>query len=363
MATIDLTTLSGWDNLADGTYDITVGAKATGYPRVKQSSAVSVTKTTPPPQEGNYVRFSSANSFSLNKANSTKDWDGTLEYSTDGTIWNTFNATDTINSASDGTRHNIYLRGIGNTQITGSGTGKRFNFTGTGISANGNIENLLDYATVALGNHPPMANYCYRSLFANCTNLTDISNLVLGATTLTAWCYQMMFRGTGISYVSNTLLPATTMKMYCYSYLFAECTNLTTLQENCLPATTLASNCYENMFYGCTSLTKLPTNLLPATTMAYMCYAGMFTQCSNLTYLPKLPATTLDGFCYQNMFSYCFLVGLSATQADDYTTPYRIPYEGTATDANNSTIGMFSAAGVSTPSINTTYYTKAVAVV
>ena len=43
---IDLTTLQGWDDLPNGTYDITVGATADGYTRIIQSSAVSVVKET-----------------------------------------------------------------------------------------------------------------------------------------------------------------------------------------------------------------------------------------------------------------------------------------------------------------------------
>jgi len=116
--------------------------------------------------------------------------------------------------------------------------------------------------------------YTFRSLFYNCTGLTDASELLLPATTLANNCYVSMFYG---------------------------CTSLTTAPE--LPATTLARTCYGSMFEGCTSLTTAPE--LPATTLTEGCYYMMFEGCTNLIQAPELPATTLTKDCYVSMFYGC----------------------------------------------------------
>jgi hypothetical protein len=55
---------------------------------------------------------------------------------------------------------------------------------------------------------------------------------------------------------------------YCYYKMFNGCTSLT--QAPALPAITLVNSCYYEMFRGCTNLTKAPE--LPATTLANNCY-------------------------------------------------------------------------------------------
>jgi len=50
----------------------------------------------------------------------------------------------------------------------------------------------------------------------------------------------------------NSALPATTLANYCYQSMFLNCSNLTAVPE--LPATTLAAACYYSMFQDCTKL-------------------------------------------------------------------------------------------------------------
>ena len=247
-----------------------------------------------------YLNFIGNEDFTLKTYNTTKNWDGTLEYSTDATTWSTWNGTEISSSG-----NNLYLRGTGNTKITGDSSNSNFVFTGTDtlkIACEGNIENLLDYKTVSAGGHPTMAPSCYRTMFFNCTALTTAPTL---------------------------------------------------------PATTLASGCYQNMFNGCTSLTIAPA--LPVTTLAESCYKGMFENCTALTTVPELPATTLAVRCYSNMFQECKSIKLSTTRTGEYQTPYRIPTTGSGTTADYSLTDMFYRTGGSfdvTPEINTTYYTS-----
>ena len=184
-----------------------------------------------------YLTFSSPNSFTLRVSNASKNWDGTLEYSTDTSSWSTWDGTTTLSSVTNGSDNAIYLRGIGNTVITGSNPSSKWVLTGSDIACIGNIENLLDYATVESGAHPTMADYCYRGMFSGCTALTQAP-----------------------------ALPATTLATGCYYAMFHNCTGLT--RAPALPATTLADSCYNSMFFGCTSL-KLSATQTGEYTVAY----------------------------------------------------------------------------------------------
>ena len=136
------------------------------------------------------LEFSSANPFSIS---APKKWDGKLKY-TNGSGWKTWDGS-TIASGEIENHHCIYLRGIGNSKITGvNSSNAKWNIIGTNIACNGDIDLLLDYSTVKSGNRPAMASYCYSSMFQGCTSLTAAPSL-----------------------------PATTLKPDCYSYMFFNC--------------------------------------------------------------------------------------------------------------------------------------------
>ena len=242
------------------------------------------------------LEFSSANPFSIS---APKNWDGKLEY-TNGSRWKTWDGS-AIASGKIENNHCIYLRGIGNSKLTGvNSTTAKWSVIGMNIACNGDIDLLLDYSTVKGGNHPSMSDFCY-------------------------------------------------------SYMFQDCTSLTAAPS--LPATTLASRCYYYMFSGCTSLIAAPS--LPATTLAESCYRRMFYGCTSLTAVPSLPATTLADYCYFDMFRECTKIKLSTTASGTYTKSYRIPKSGIGTTALNSLNDMFWLTGgtfTDTPEINTTYY-------
>ena len=174
-----------------------------------------------------YLTFSSPNSFTLATGDATKRWDGTLEYSTDTSTWSTWDGTTTLSSAISGSDNVLYLRGIRNTKIGCFDENKHkfisWVINGTDVRCDGNIETLLDYATVEVGQHPTMTNYCYTGMFYGCTALTTAPTL-----------------------------PATTLATMCYGFMFYGCSSL--IQAPALPATTLASGCYANMFRDCSSL-------------------------------------------------------------------------------------------------------------
>ena len=166
----------------------------------------------------NYLTFSSPDPFSISVE--TPGWDGKLYCSTDTKIWEEWTGNEVNATEADGI-YALYFSGTGNTKIAG---GSSYNWTlnGSSISCTGNIESLLDYETVAAGQHPTMADSCYNYMFNGCTSLTTAPSL-----------------------------PATTLTTRCYYYMFNGCTSLTTAPS--LPATTLATRCYY-MFNGCTSI-------------------------------------------------------------------------------------------------------------
>lgn len=179
------------------------------------------------------LKFTSSSAFSISV--SSPGWDGVLEYNT-GSGWNTWDGS-TIQAlkVEDGSYYISFI-GTGNTKITGGSSGN-WTLTGTGIACKGNIEYLLDYATVLNGEHPSMASLCFKDMFYGCTALTTPPSLP--ATTLAASCYDRMFHG---------------------------CTGLVAIPA--LPATALKASCYASMFYGCTGI-KLSTTEQDSYTQAY----------------------------------------------------------------------------------------------
>ena len=175
------------------------------------------------PSGKSYLTFSSLNSFTLAVYDKNKHWNGIIEYFASNNTWITWDGTSALSAVADDGEYVLYLRGIGNTVISCGIYDYRWILTGSNIACIGNIENLLNYATVESGGHPMMANSCYSYMFSDCTSLTQAPNL-----------------------------PATTLADSCYSGMFSGCTRL--IQAPNLPATTLANSCYNSMFYGCTSL-------------------------------------------------------------------------------------------------------------
>ena len=350
---------------------------------IKKVGAPKVSTYTPfKPAGKSYLTFSSPNSFTLAAEAATKYWAGTLEYFASDRTWTTWDGTTPLSSVNSNDEYVLYLRGTGNTVLSyhdeTEDTYAGWAINGTDVRCNGNIETLLDYATVETGQHPAMANYCFCSLFQNCTALTQAPDLP--ATTLVEGCYSSMFTGC-TSLAEAPDLPATTLATLCYAIMFSGCTALaqapalpaTTLAEGCyvgmfgdcasltqapaLPATTLIDLCYYGMFRNCTSLAKAPA--LPATTLAEGCYYVMFSGCTALTQVPDLPATTLANSCYQGMFYGCTSLKLCSVKGGEYTIAYRIPSSGTGTTATNALAEMFTNTGgmfTGAPAINTTYY-------
>ena len=255
----------------------------------------------------------------------------TLESSTDGTTWTTFDpeGSTPVTLASKGDR--VYFRAGagGNTGFSryASWGQEYYYFTlSKKCGAYGNILSLLNATDPSAVS--ALSDACFFKLFLDCTNLTSAPDIpatsvginacntmfsgctslidapLLSATTISQSCYEKMFLGC-TALTSAPALPATTIAVGCYKEMFNGCTALTAAPE--LPATNSAKDCYNSMFYGCTALTAAP-NVLPAMTLAEACYVSMFHGCSSLTTSPTLPATTMAKNCYNAMFRETSLV-------------------------------------------------------
>ena len=304
----------------------------------------------PKPDGESYLAFKSQNSFKIGAHENTKSWDGTLEYFSSDNTWTVWDGTGFLSAVTNGAEYVLYLRGTGNTVITGGM--KPFRLSGSNISCDGNIENLLDYAAVEAGEHPTMATNCYAYMFYDCPSLIQAPELP--ATTLADYCYTYMF-GYCSSLKQAPKLPATTLAYYCYGHMFAFCSSLIQAPE--LPATTLAGRCYYAMFSNCTGL--IQASKLHATTLADECCSNMFSECKSLMQVPELPVITLSRECYGHMFNGCTSLKLSETKTEEYIQEYRIPSSGDGTTSSDALIRMFNSTGgtfAGTPKINTTYY-------
>ena len=185
---------------------------------------------------------------------------------------------------------------------------------------------------------------CYDGMFKNCSSLSSAPELP--ATICVHKCYYGMFAGTALT--RTPILSATTLYAYCYESMFYECKNLIDISE--LPATELATNCYYGMFFGCTSLTQAPE--LPATKMISKCYGRMFKNCTSLTSAPKLIANELSSNCYYEMFNGC--TSLSSIEVD--FTDWKSDLSATTNWLNNvAPTGTFTCPSILPETYGTSY--------
>ena len=159
----------------------------------------------------------------------------------------------------------------------------------------GNCMSLLFGDDVVNNNSLSGNSYAFYKLFNGCSNIVEVADGFLPATILADYCYRSMFQNC-TSLTSAPALPATTLASRCYGYMFYGCSKLTSAPE--LSATRLASSCYSNMFCNCTSLTVAPE--LPATTLANYCCEYMFYGCNKLNYIKMLATDISASYCLSN---------------------------------------------------------------
>lgn len=96
--------------------------------------------------------------------------------------------------------------------------------------------------------------------------------------------YQFTTAGEGTLTLSGdlvSLVSGTTLEDdYEFNSLFKDCENIVNASQLTLPSNT-TNWCYTNMFFGCTNIQVAP--YLPAPNTVYQCYQSMFQNCSKLS--------------------------------------------------------------------------------
>lgn len=145
-----------------------------------------------------FIVFTGNGMFNIATATGSKTWNGVIEYSTDMETWNTWKG-NAINSNSD---FKLYLRGYGNTNITGEShvcwviddgwvVKTSLEEVKVRVACSGNIMTLLNYK--APGTSLAGTEGCFYNLFMGCEALTSAPDLP--ATILGNGCYTGMFYG------------------------------------------------------------------------------------------------------------------------------------------------------------------------
>ncbi|MCR4663756.1 MAG: InlB B-repeat-containing protein, partial [Paludibacteraceae bacterium] len=255
----------------------------------------------------------------------------------------------TVPTNSGSVPHYMRLKGNNPTGFNKSST----NFislaiTGGNPAVQGNVMSLIDPTNFATATTIP-CDYCFYALFcpypptsfstsfssslSTSTSLSKTHELVLPATTLTAYCYAYMFAGNSGLYTGPSL-PATVMQPWCYAHMFDNCMNsfYSSTAANSgwyfsamhLPAQQLAEGCYAFMFNRCSSLYNNDANnyyILPAEELAPKCYMGMFglynAKCTSLKYV-EIMATSLQDRRGDDLTNCCAYMFNNAIAAGTY---------------------------------------------
>ena len=141
-----------------------------------------------PINEDPCLEFRSPSSFTIQVSNTTKNWDGTIQYSADKSTWNIWDGTTTLTSVASNNMYRLYIRGSGNTIVGGNANTYRWIITGTDVTITGDIRTLLDFQDPV---NTTMANYCFSYLFYQ--NNSIITCPDFPAMTLSDYCYQYCF--------------------------------------------------------------------------------------------------------------------------------------------------------------------------
>lgn len=224
------------------------------------------------------------------------------QYSIDGKTWVNLPANTYTNSINAGDK--LYFKATNLTPIVQNTFGQDAGigtFTTTKkFNLSGNVMSML-FGDEASDNDSLVGyNHAFNALFANNTNLKNVSEGFLPAKTISLGCYRCMFRNcSNVETAPN--IQATQLQQECCHAMFYGCSSLKQCPK--IMSTALGYSCCTYMFYGCSSIEETPD--LPVMTLTDYCYGSMFRNCTNLKRCSNLPAQTSKYKCYQYMFNGC----------------------------------------------------------
>lgn len=220
-----------------------------------------------------------------------------IEYSIDGGAWTSL--ASEANTPTVGAGHNIRWRAelVPSTVSGSQGIGT---FSASGLyDAMGNTMSL-SYGDNFVGQTRFVSNYILYALWQNDTHIYRAARMVLPATSLTRYCYTVMFDGCE-SLTTAPQLPALILSNYCYYRMFRSCHSIVTAPD--LLASNLVTYCYRSMFHGCTNLRYI--KMLATDTSANQCLqywvsevapTGTFVKNAAMTTLPTGTSGIPDGW-------------------------------------------------------------------
>lgn len=181
-------------------------------------------------------------------------------------------------------------------------------------------------------NATSLSNYAYGEMFRDCSSLVTFPSFTSSPLTLATQSLASMFQGC----TSMTTAPAVEIGVFASGLfggclaMFKDCTSLTDVSNVVLSATTLSLGAYKQMFQGCTSLTTAPE--IQATTLAdgngdisNGCLAYMFRGCSSLAHI-KVAFTDWDSdAASNNLYAYNWVYGVA--QSGVFECPSALPVQ------------------------------------
>lgn len=215
----------------------------------------------------------------------------TIQYSKNGGAWSNVQLGTAISLT-----NNDIVSFSGNARFS-KNIQNKYQFTTAGegtLTLSGDLISLVSGNTVE-------DDYEFNSLFKDCENIVDASQLTLPSNT-TNWCYTNMFFGCTNLSAAPTFV-ATEVKQWSYANMFVKCFALSTAPT--LPTAVQNDHSCSNMFQNCTSLQNCP-NIYNTRNGTWM-YNAMFEGCTNLNVLPNFPfsqGSTPSGG-YSSIFKNC----------------------------------------------------------
>ena len=298
-----------------------------------------------------WITFKSSASFRM-KVN-TKQWNGTLEYSTNATNWTTWTGGNTAYAASSGDDYVLYIRGTGNQRLTGyTNTPATYCWRTDGASADvhciGQISTAFDYQSAIAGKTIETWSGAMYGLFYYDSYIKEgpnIDNLKMTE----RLCGSMYSHCTRLTKIHP--IPFKSIAQYACSAMFNACSSLENVPQ--LPAIDINTSSYDSMFYDCTALKNIPKIYAVGNTS--YAFNSMFRGCTNLEdiYIPNTVYSASDS--YRNMYTGCTKIKISTEESEEYHNSFVLPSGGSSCYDS-----MFASTGgtfTGTPVAGTTYYT------
>lgn len=210
---------------------------------------------------------------------------------------------------------NIKFKSNGATQVALIKVGSPYTTT-VQYSKNGGAWSNVQFGTaISLSNNDTVSFSGNARFSKNIQNKYQFTTAGEGTLTLS---------GDLVSLVSSTIIEDD----YEFNSLFKDCENIVDASQLTLPSNT-TNWCYTNMFFGCTNLSAAPTFV--STEVKQWSYANMFVKCFALSSAPTLPTAIQNDHSCSNMFQSC--ISLTGAPSSLYTTQngtwmYNAMFEG-----------------------------------